>query len=242
MGTTFDETQKWELQMKKQNPWKEQMYGSIVCYTTLKCDFGRLCLDWRDICDGIQQCMFGFDEENCDKLEFNECENDEYRCTNGMCIPEEYFLDGEFDCLDWSDEIQYYRDENCALDGVNIYCDDRMCPSDQWSCGVGQCIVDRLGFQKPPMKNPECINRRDQYFMCEIHHNRTLWTLPNGRCYPSHQYDEQNMTEYSSYERCQYLLKCALSRGAMKYCPCANNDSCITNLLKSHCSGDYIQY
>jgi hypothetical protein len=39
--------------------------------------------------------MNGLDEENCDLLEFNECENDEYRCVDGMCIAEEYWLDGE---------------------------------------------------------------------------------------------------------------------------------------------------
>ena len=38
--------------------------------------------------------MDGIDEENCDKLEFHECDENEYRCANGMCIPEEYFLDG----------------------------------------------------------------------------------------------------------------------------------------------------
>lgn len=40
--------------------------------------------------------MHGLDEENCDMLEFNECEEDEYRCENGMCIAEEYWLDGIF--------------------------------------------------------------------------------------------------------------------------------------------------
>jgi hypothetical protein len=39
--------------------------------------------------------MNGTDEESCDLLEFNECEDDEYRCSNGMCIPEVYFLDGK---------------------------------------------------------------------------------------------------------------------------------------------------
>ena len=34
--------------------------------------------------------MDGIDEENCDLLEFNE-----YRCNVGMCMPEEYWLDGK---------------------------------------------------------------------------------------------------------------------------------------------------
>ena len=42
-----------------------------------------------------QNCMNGIDEENCDLLEFNECENNEYRCDDGMCIAEEYWLDGK---------------------------------------------------------------------------------------------------------------------------------------------------
>jgi hypothetical protein len=46
--------------------------------------------------------MDGLDEDYCDKLEFNECEYDEYRCLNGMCIPEEYWLDGDWDCMDWT--------------------------------------------------------------------------------------------------------------------------------------------
>ncbi|CAF5058256.1 unnamed protein product, partial [Rotaria sp. Silwood1] len=57
--------------------------------------------------------MFGYDENNCDILELNRCDDDEYRCMNGMCIPDEYFLDGQYDCLDWSDEIQFNNDEHC---------------------------------------------------------------------------------------------------------------------------------
>lgn len=73
-----------------------QLVGSIWCYQTLlSCNYGKLCLDWRNICDGQQDCIDGLDEENCDMLEFNECENGEYRCTNGMCIDEEYWLDGK---------------------------------------------------------------------------------------------------------------------------------------------------
>lgn len=76
---------------------ENQRWATIVCYETLLCDFGLLCLDWRNICDREQQCMDGLDEESCDKLEFNECEEGEFRCDNGMCIAEIYFLDGEYD-------------------------------------------------------------------------------------------------------------------------------------------------
>jgi hypothetical protein len=76
-----------------------QYYGHIVCYKTLSCNLDLLCLDRQDICDDKQQCEDGWHEENCDKLEFNECEEDEFRCTNGMCVPKEYWLDDE--CKYW---------------------------------------------------------------------------------------------------------------------------------------------
>ena len=86
--------------LMKRHILENQRWATIVCYDTLSCDFGSLCLDWRNICDGEQQCMDGLDEENCDKLEFNECEENEYRCSNGMCIDDIYFLDGKklFSC------------------------------------------------------------------------------------------------------------------------------------------------
>lgn len=85
----------------RNNAKYHQKWGKILCYETLQCDYGMLCLDWRNICDGQQNCINGIDEENCDLLEFNECENNEYRCVDGMCIAEEYWLDGklESECI-----------------------------------------------------------------------------------------------------------------------------------------------
>ncbi len=82
-----------------------------------------------------QQCMDVVVVEFCDKLEFNECEDDEYRCVNGMCIP------GEYDCMDWSDEmeISIENGKNCIL-SPNVDCDEHLCFYDKYSCGDGQCI------------------------------------------------------------------------------------------------------
>ena len=88
-GNTFDQTLQWQLGMRIDYPWKVQEYGDVVCYERVGCDSGLLCLDWREICDGVQQCMSGVDEEHCDLLEMNRCDDeDEYRCMNGMCIPD----------------------------------------------------------------------------------------------------------------------------------------------------------
>jgi hypothetical protein len=96
---TFGEAIKAQFEQKQTgDSWNTQRYGKILCYETLPCSSSPLCLDWREISDGTQRCSNGTDEENWDKLEFNECEDDEFRCTNGMCIPEEFWLDGEY-CL-----------------------------------------------------------------------------------------------------------------------------------------------
>jgi hypothetical protein len=211
IGNKFTQTLEWQLEMRKDNLEKVQEHGDVVCYERVGCDSGLLCLDWREICDGIQQCMFGLDEEHCDILEMNQCnDDDEYRCMNGMCIPDEYFLDGDVDCLDWSDELQFKNDENCYLEIVSSECDDRVCPPNQWSCGDGQCTLDRVAFQRPSVY-ATCGSRRNQYFMCEIHSTTILWTMPNGRCYGGGQYEAPPVVHGSDEELCEYLLKCALS-------------------------------
>ena len=91
-------------------------------------------------------------------------EEDEYRCMSGMCIPDQFFLDGEFDCLD---EIPFKNDRECPLESVNQECDDHLCPPNHWSCGDGQCIQDRLEFQTWTFQ--ACQSECDQYFICETH-------------------------------------------------------------------------
>jgi hypothetical protein len=40
---------------------------------------------------------------------------------NGMCIPNVYFLDGEFDCLDQSDELPFKKTDNGCLDPAVLH-------------------------------------------------------------------------------------------------------------------------
>ena len=68
VGETLKETLDWQVHMRKENPQDVQVYGDVICYQMLECDSGVLCLDWREICDGIQHCLEGKDEENCDLL------------------------------------------------------------------------------------------------------------------------------------------------------------------------------
>ena len=205
--------------------------GEIVCYSTLKCDFGLLCLDWRDICDGVQQCMFGLDEENCDKLEFNECEENEYRCMNGMCIPDEYFLDGEYDCMDMSDEKESFYDIRCPFESASVECDDRVCPSNLWSCGDGQCIKERSVLASWYAHYTSCFNRRDQFFWCERVIDEDIWTASHGRCV--HTVSNAMIPMYSD---CAYLLLCATSGSRAYRCPCKEHMDRCADVYRNQCT------
>ena len=202
-----------QLLMRWSNSWKVQEHGDVVCNERVGCDSGVLCLDWREICDGVQQCMSGVDEENCDLLEMNRCEQDEYRCMNGMCISDEFFLDGEFDCLDWSDELQFKKDQNCTDETVSRECDDRVCPPNQWSCGDGP-----LPFQKQ-VASSACGSQRDHYFMCETRNVLKSWTIPNGRCHWNGPYNASAAVHDNEENLYEYLLKCALSFRGEVNCP-----------------------
>ncbi|CAF1678583.1 unnamed protein product, partial [Adineta ricciae] len=47
-----------------------------------------MCLDWRQICNGLIDCDNGEDEQWCDQLEITKCNKNEYRCHyGGQCIP-----------------------------------------------------------------------------------------------------------------------------------------------------------
>ena len=130
------------------------------------CTGADLFLEWRHICDGITQCQNGVDELHCDLLEFHRCEEDEFQCRNGMCIPIEFAFDAMPDCMDSSDEQQtetmnkvYY---NC-IGKTSVNCDSRQCRKDQFSCGNGERIHWSSVFQN----SKGCSNHRQAAYICE---------------------------------------------------------------------------
>jgi hypothetical protein len=239
-GGSFQDVIAWQSGERQNDRRVLKNHVDILCYQTLDCNSGLLSLDWREICDGIQHCMFGRDEDNCDLLELNICAEDEYRCMNGMCIPDEYFLDGVFDCLDWSDEMQRKKSESCTLEAASTRCDDHVCPPNEWSCGDGQCITNRLPFGKF-YSSQICNNHRDLYFTCEIHPYESAWTKPDGRCHSGGRYEEVPTPNLSRGEYCGNLLQCALSKGGESNCPCYYDSGCV-EALDQNCSFALIPY
>jgi hypothetical protein len=237
--TTINEN--FDAQLKHRsnffNMYKDQLYGDELCYTTLQCDSGLLCLDYRDICDGRQQCTDGWDEANCDKLEFNECDDGEYRCLNGMCVPEQFFLDGDWDCMDSSDE-QIHDAIKCSNQSASFRCDEHLCYRRQFSCGDGQCLsrLSRIPFQRIDPLSAKCDSLRDYAYQCELHKSESLWTSKSGRCLVYSRYNVP-LTEINDYEnlsneeKCSWLVRCALVKQKAPWCPCFGND-CAANITR----------
>src|SRR5271163_825518 len=88
-------------------------------------------------------CEYGEDEpDECLLLELNECQNNEYRCRNGMCIPKTFLLDFSYDCMDMSDEsnaAEVYWTYRCYNSPIHD-CDFALCRQDKYSCGDGTCV------------------------------------------------------------------------------------------------------
>jgi hypothetical protein len=176
-----------------------------TCYRFINnCDRGPwpLCLDWREVCDGKVDCFNGDDEQMCEELEMHQCDDDEYRCHNGQCIPYDFARDGVLyhDCLDGSDErdessriayqIGYTLNSHC-FDIPTFRCEERTNRYPRkFSCGDGQYNYESL----IPATKTYCNNNRDkemsrvmltslnyienihchQAFYCALHANRSF--------------------------------------------------------------------
>ena len=140
-----------------------------TCYIHITCQTLVTCLDWREICDGKQDCVDGEDEKNCWELEMNECSEDEYRCSNGQCIPWVYFLDGsrKTECLDRTDEY-FFSTGDCYKNPM-FRCEEHTCRRglQDFPCGDGEC-VDEIS---------QCKNRLHHFFSRNFCTNATLCVL-----------------------------------------------------------------
>ena len=148
---------------------------NLSCYVHVQCNRGPapLCLDWREICDGRIDCLGdGIDEKQCIDLEINECKDDEYRCHNGMCIPEQFMNDNPSspDCLDHTDEYAHPLMSTLKILGFSIcsaspsFLCEESDPFDSYRgfvCGDGQYVqIIRLSGILAPLERDPCYNGR----------------------------------------------------------------------------------
>jgi hypothetical protein len=132
----FDQLQPYHssfAEMTHQFYGKTNEMTSLTCYTHLQCNHSipSMCLDWTDICNGIIDCIDGGqDEKDCWQLEINDCQDNEYRCRNGQCIPKAFFHDDSRhqDCLDGTDEVLMYDQRDfCSRTEPAFVCEEIKC-------------------------------------------------------------------------------------------------------------------
>ena len=152
--------------------------NNLTCYIHLLCDRGPNlgCLDWSEICDGHMNCLNGgVDEEHCWQLEINECQDNEYRCNNGQCIPKAFVRDDRgfylYDCIDGTDEFIIYEERNhrCHQYGLELQCDEMTCSN---SFLTSSCLPQRYELISQTLFTIKEDNISDDCwsaFKCSLH-------------------------------------------------------------------------
>ena len=133
---------------QRRRPYNESsdLMIPLPCYVGIQCNRGGslLCLDWREVCNGLIECLDGgLDEEFCFEMELNKCAEHEYRCHNGLCIPEELWNDGlgNADCLDRSDGPDDVTYRTSCFRDPTFQCEEHMCRATNidFPCADGEC-------------------------------------------------------------------------------------------------------
>ena len=139
----------YAVEMDRRSTSTNEIIGQ-TCYILLECDRGEssLCLDWREICDGRIDCLNGGIDETaqCFQLEINECDDNEYRCHNGLCISRNFWLEKSSEpvCFDTSDSHALFECPDSHSADDPFACEEYACRPGQarFSCGDGQCVED----------------------------------------------------------------------------------------------------
>ncbi|XP_024936745.1 basement membrane-specific heparan sulfate proteoglycan core protein [Cephus cinctus] len=152
---------------------------SIAATTPFNCPSGYFscdgwCREESLICDKIQDCMDGRDEEDCQKrneYKVFECPPGTFRCDDGLCLQDiKMHCDGRKQCRDGSDEI------NCQCPEGQRQCDNGICIMKDFFCDTKFDCLDDSDEKDCPNVVPGGANNR----IC----SENEFTCDDGSCIP----------------------------------------------------------
>ncbi|KAK2146714.1 hypothetical protein LSH36_586g01002 [Paralvinella palmiformis] len=141
--------------------WKCGLLLTYECEPgEFQCLIIQQCIPDGHVCDGIPDCLDGSDEIGCGPP---QCDDDQFTCDNGFCLPPEFYCDGKYDCGpgDISDE------ENCTTE----------CPPDlPFRCDNGICMPPYV----PCDGHDDCGDGSDEKDCKALARSNNESTLPPG--------------------------------------------------------------
>ncbi|UJR34832.1 hypothetical protein I4U23_027613 [Adineta vaga] len=213
---------------------------NLSCYIHLKYKRGYppACLDWTEICDGKVDCLDGnYDEEHCWQLELNECQENEFKCNIGQCIPNEFVQDDikNFDCLDRSDKELALNDRNehiYVIEPIFGY-EDARC---QKTFMTGACDYDRpyiiltgsMFSIKDKSVLDDCWSAFESYFQVDFlpqTNDKDYQSIIKNQC-PDMLYERKNLSNDISFYLCSNK---SFNNGSLRQVVdiSLNNTSCV---------------
>lgn len=161
----------------------------------------------RDNCT-LCECKGG--EICCSLVEQCQCKKDEVLCQDQLkCINQDWICDGEFDCIDQSDEL------NCT------------CKRNEFTCRNGECVLELLKCDG----KSDCIDGSDE-FSCFNQSCFDSFQCLNGKCVPIDFVcdREDDCGDMSDEIECP-TRGAPVCLTAANFTPCKDGSGCISNSL-----------
>ena len=105
------------------------------------CYADNSCIPQSAVCNGNKTdgCSDGDDEAKCELGERLRCEDSEFSCRDGSCVPADFLCDGTRDCLDGSDEAHRNCTSSCTTKERLCASGEKCLPAIFWCDGDVDC-------------------------------------------------------------------------------------------------------